>query len=169
MSARLGLGRAARFWSPRVKSSGRLGSLLLNVGLGLAALALAVLLWALGTRALAPRMEGPAADGPADIVQVEVLNGAGAPGIAKAARDHLRRAGYDVVATGNYARFDVAETFVLDRVGRPETARAVAAALGLPATRVRTDSGTYFDPDATVVLGRDYAALAAFEDDRDEP
>lgn len=151
-----------------MKFSGRLGSFLLNVGLGAAALALGVLLWALGTRALAPAT--PSGEGaPPDIVQVEVLNGAGAAGIAGTLRDHLRREGFDVVSTGNYARFDVAETFVLDRTGQPAAARAVADALGLPHARVRTDTGTFYDPDATVVLGRDYRLLEAFAKDPERP
>ena len=65
----------------------------------------------------------------------------------------LRRRGFDVVDFGNADRFDHERTVVLDRIGRPEYAREVAATFqGLPIESA-PDSGLYLD--VTVRIGRD--------------
>jgi hypothetical protein len=84
--------------------------------------------------------------------RVEVLNGAGRSGMARAATDRLRGAGFDVVFFGN-ARTSTDTSYVLDRVGRPAAARAVAQALGISRVHTAVDSALFLE--ATVVLGRD--------------
>ncbi|HSH45224.1 MAG TPA: LytR C-terminal domain-containing protein [Longimicrobiales bacterium] len=90
---------------------------------------------------------------PADVT-VEVLNGAGVSGLAGSITDQLRSAGFDVVYFGNAARFDHAHSFVLDRVGNPDRARAVAAVLGIDSVATARDSTLLLD--VSVVLGQDW-------------
>lgn len=85
-------------------------------------------------------------------LRVEVLNGAGRSGMARAATDELRAAGFDVVFFGN-ARVATDTSYVLDRVGQLDAARAVAEALGI--TRVHTAIDSTLFLEATVILGSD--------------
>jgi hypothetical protein len=85
-------------------------------------------------------------------VRVEVLNGGGVPGMARAATDRLRDVGFDVVSFGNAASFDADRpSVVIDRVGHPELARAVAAGLGIDNVHSEPDPNLYVE--VTVVLG----------------
>lgn len=90
--------------------------------------------------------------------RVEVLNGAGRAGLAREATDRLRAAGFDVVFLGN-ARTPTDTSYVLDRVGREDVARAIAAALAIPRVTLQADSTLFLE--ATVVLGKDWAPAAA--------
>lgn len=90
-------------------------------------------------------------------IRVEVRNGSGIPGAAADVTAYLRGAGFDVVDFGNAEEFDVTRTTVIDRVGVPERAREVAAALrGVP-IRSGPDSTLYLD--VTVLVGRDAPGL----------
>ena len=102
-------------------------------------------------------------DGRATIV--EVLNGAGAPGLAFRAAKILRPKGVDVLTTGSApAR---ARTLVYDRVGDFSRAEKTRAALGCPAAR----SVTRLDPsravDVSIELGADCAATFGPGDGRE--
>ncbi len=101
------------------------------------------------------RAIGQGADG--ERVRVEVLNGAGRGGLARDATHRLREAGFDVVFFGNADRFDHARSVVLDRVGRPEEARAAAAALGIDSVTTAVDSSLMLE--ATVILGEDWPGI----------
>ena len=85
--------------------------------------------------------------------RVEILNGAGTPGLAKLATEKLREAGFDVVQFGN-ARKRTDTSSVLDRVGNPELATSVGRALGIG--RVETVIDTTRFVDATVIIGKDW-------------
>ena len=91
-------------------------------------------------------------------VTVQVLNSGGVDGMARAATVHLRAAGFDVVDVGNGDSFDQDSTVVLDRVGQPRKARAVAEALGVGAVTSEPDAELFLD--VTVLLGSDWAAPA---------
>jgi hypothetical protein len=92
-------------------------------------------------------------DGRATIV--EVLNGAGAPGLASRAAKILRSKGVDVLTTGSAP--SRARTLVYDRVGDFARAEKARAALGCPTAR----SVTRLDPsravDVSIALGADCA------------
>ncbi len=144
----------------------RLANGWLNLALAGAGLAVLVLLYGLAARTFVPRTS-PARETPmgvagGDRIQIEVRNGAGVSGLAAAATSYLRARGFDVVSSGNHAPAEA--SYVSDRVGNPDYARRVAAALGLPPAAVRAERDATAFLDATVVLGRDYAALAPFRD-----
>lgn len=50
------------------------------------------------------------------VIQVEVLNACGAAGLADKFTDLLRSKKFDVVKTGNFASFDIDNSFIIDRV-----------------------------------------------------
>ena len=100
-----------------------------------------------------------------DVIQVEVLNGAGVAGLAAEGTRFLRSRGFDVVHQGNASPSD--RTRVLDRIGDPEPARRVAAALGVGEELVATEADPGRDVDVSVILGSDHGELAPFT--RDDP
>jgi hypothetical protein len=87
-------------------------------------------------------------------VRVQVLNATTTRGLARRATMHLRDRGFDVLEVGTSAE-QLDSSLVIDRSGKPERAKLVAAALG-PGTRIetRTDSSRYLD--VTVLLGRSW-------------
>ena len=85
--------------------------------------------------------------------RIEVLNGAGRAGLARHATSLLRSGAFDVVYFGN-ARSRTDSSEVIDRVGQPQIARAVAERLGIG--RVRSEPDPSLLLDATVILGRDW-------------
>lgn len=106
-----------------------------------------------GLRAL-----GASADTPQQ-ARIEVLNGAGTPGLARDATYRLRGDGFDVVFFGNADHFRHERSVVVDRVGRPDRARAVAAVLGIDSVSTAVDSSLMLE--VTVVLGRDWPPAPA--------
>jgi hypothetical protein len=86
-------------------------------------------------------------------ITVEVLNGTRQQGAARTATRVLRRQKLDVVFLGN-ADSLVDSTLVVARRGDSARARYVAAALGLGAVRVETD--TFRRVDVSVILGNDF-------------
>lgn len=110
-----------------------------------------------GDDALPAAMAARAIGDPAQ-VRVEVLNGAGTEGLARAVTHRLRGDGFDVVFFGNAATFDRGRSVVLDRVGDAARARAVAAALGIDSVAAAPDSTLLLD--VTVVLGEDWPPVA---------
>jgi hypothetical protein len=88
-------------------------------------------------------------------VQVQVLNGSGAPEVAQQAAQALRRRGLDVVSIGNADTQQYPHTLVLLRRGSLPVARQVAAALGKGEVLEQRDASLLVD--VTVVLGADYA------------
>lgn len=86
--------------------------------------------------------------------RVEVLNGAGEPGIAETTAERLRSRGFDVVFYGNAEDFDVPSTRVIARSDRTGAARELAAAMGVDSVRSEPRPDLYLD--ATVILGADW-------------
>ena len=96
---------------------------------------------------LAPRRAAvPAPPAPHERVRVEVLNIGGVTGMARSATDVVRTAGFDVVDLGNRTPYDPEHpSQVIDRVGRPELAEAVANALGIDNVLSEPDPNLYVD------------------------
>ena len=87
--------------------------------------------------------------------RVEVLNAAGTAGLARGATERLRAAGYDVVYFGNASQLRGTTSIVLDRVGKPAIARAVADRLHIDRVETRLDSTRLVE--VSVILGADWA------------
>lgn len=145
------------------------GGVLLNVVLAALGLVVLILLYALVSHTFFPGVDPVREANPAqlvgEIIQVEVRNGCGEPGIAGTTTKFLRRRGFDVVEVGDHASFDEAHSRVIDRVGDPVAARKVAAAMGIPEERVVEDVRRDLYLDATIILGRDYETLLPFRED----
>jgi len=90
------------------------------------------------------------------LIQVEVLNGCGVTGIGDALTDILRAKGIDVVKTGNYRSFDIDNTFIIDRLGKIETANRVADSLNLNKIFIITEKNKSYFLDLTIIIGKDY-------------
>lgn len=138
-------------------------SFALNVAIGFLSLLLAILIFGLFTRLIYPRIENRrASENPriiSDVIQLEVLNGCGVPGLANDFTSVLRRNGFDVVETGNFKNFDMQNTVVIARTFDTENARRVAEALGVKKENVFIEASEDFYLDATVVIGSDYKSL----------
>jgi len=90
------------------------------------------------------------------LIQVEVLNGCGVTGVGDGLTDVLRAKGIDVVKTGNYRSFDIENTFIIDRLGKIETANRVADSLNLDKRFIITEKNKSYFLDLTIVIGKDY-------------
>lgn len=95
----------------------------------------------------------------AEIIQLDVLNGCGASGVAQRFTDFLRKRNFDVVQSANYKTFDVEESLVIDRTGDLETARKVAYALGIEEKNIVQQINPDYYLNVSVVIGRDYDKL----------
>lgn len=92
-------------------------------------------------------------------MQIDIVNGCGAPGAGQAMTDYARSLGYDVVEMKNYKNFDQDESCVIDRTGKSEAVRELAARLGIdPKNIVQEISRDYF-VTASIVIGKDYRRL----------
>jgi len=100
---------------------------------------------------------------PSEIIQVEVLNGCGISGVADRFTDYLRNNQFDVVNMGNYIRFDMDETLVIDRIGNMANAQKTAKALGVKNSNILQQLNQEYFLDVSIVIGRDYYTLQPFK------
>jgi hypothetical protein len=101
------------------------------------------------------------------IIQIEILNGCGVPGIAAKFTDYLRSKGIDVVKTDNYMefgkpKFNIQKSVVIDRRGKIEYGHKVAEYLGLPPSRVLQEVNEAYLIDATFILGSDFRSMTSW-------
>jgi hypothetical protein len=145
------------------KRSSGTNELYLNAAIGFLSVLLLVLAISLFTRIIYPRIFNERSESQAEliseIIQIEVLNGCGVPGIANAYTGLLRTNGFDVVETGNFESFDLQETIVISRSGVMDNAYRVANALGVSKENVIRESSPDFFLDVSVVIGHDYEKL----------
>lgn len=94
---------------------------------------------------------------PSKRIRIEVLNGSGLSGAARAAANRLRDRGFDVVYIGNAPNFNYEQTEVIARTTDTVAARTVAQALGT--AQVRNEPDSMLVLEVTVVLGRDWQAI----------
>ena len=148
---------------PDEKASISFDSLLLNTVIGFLSVLLLVLLTALVTRIIYPRVFNQRIEAKSqlisNIIQLEVLNGCGTPGIANSFTEVLRKNGFDVVETGNFDRFDVKESLIISRSGVMENAYRVANALGIKKINIIREESPDYYLDVTLVIGEDFKQL----------
>jgi hypothetical protein len=96
-------------------------------------------------------------------LEVEVLDGAGSMRAAQQLTNILRAQGYDVVEMKKNNGEIEERTFLFDRSGNLDATRKLATVLGVPQDKVfqKIDRTLYLD--ITVVLGKDYPRLTAFQ------
>lgn len=95
----------------------------------------------------------------AEVIQLEVLNGCGASGIAEKFTNFLRRKNFDVVQSGNYISFDIDKSMVIDRTGNMANAYKVAETLGIDKKNVIRQINDDYFLDVSLIIGRDYFQL----------
>jgi hypothetical protein len=138
-------------------------SLLLNSAIGFLSVLLLILFVALAARLIYPRVQSERVSQDtvliSNVIQLEVLNGCGVPGLATRFTSSLRQYGFDVVETGNFDNFDMTETLIISRNGNMQNARRVASALGIPEERILREESPDFYLDATIVIGSDFPTL----------
>ena len=105
----------------------------------------------------------PVEEEKARVLQIEVLNGCGVPGVAAKFTDYLRKQGFDVVRTDNYESFNVLKTVVIDRRGNLKNGAKIAEVLGLGKEKVLQEVNEAYLIDATVILGRDFRDLKCWQ------
>lgn len=135
---------------------------LLHAALGFLSILLLILVVALFARLVYPRITAERSElGTlvSEIIQVDVRNGCGIPGLATRFTSVLRKNGFDVVESGNFDTFDIANSFVIDRSGNMENARRVARALGIREDFIIREISPDYFLDATIVIGADYESL----------
>lgn len=135
----------------------------LNAAIGFLSVLLFILIIALLFRVVYPRIQSDRIEEDpiliSDIIQLEVLNGCGVPGLATEFTSVLRNYGFDVVESGNFDNFDMTETIIISRNGNLDNSIRIAQALGLPEDRILIEKSTDFYLDATLVIGSDYQSL----------
>ena len=135
----------------------------LNIILGFLSVLFVLLLSALVFRLIYPTIQSERDKSPThligDIIQIQVLNGHGASGLAATFTNRLRESGFDVVETGNFETFTVEETYIIDRIGNLDNARRVARALGVSENNILREVSPGYYLDATVVIGADFNLL----------
>lgn len=93
------------------------------------------------------------------LVQVEVLNGCGAPGVADLFTEYLRNNNFDVVQLGNYRSFDVDNSLVIDRTGNKVAAEKLADVLGINKKFIISQVNKDYFIDASLIIGKDFHLL----------
>lgn len=90
------------------------------------------------------------------LVRVEVRNGSGTPGVARAAAELIEQTGYNASAPGNAQATEVT-TIVYRRASYEEAAREIQKRLGAPAVEKAPAPGNDWEPEIEVVIGKDLA------------
>ena len=96
-------------------------------------------------------------------IQVEVLNGCGAEGIADKFTEYLRSNHFDVVQMGNYISYDIEKTIVVDRTGNLSNAYKVADILGINRKNVIQQINENYFLDVSIVVGKDFYNLKPYQ------
>ncbi len=98
--------------------------------------------------------------------QINVLNGCGVEDVAFQVAQYLRVKGFDVIDYGDYET-TVNESFIIDRIGKPDIARSIAKELGIDESRIVNSKSKYYN-EFTVVIGKDYIMLKPFKNKLEE-
>ncbi|RMH61381.1 MAG: LytR family transcriptional regulator [Calditrichaeota bacterium] len=100
-------------------------------------------------------------------IQLEILNGCGAKGVADQLTRLLRKQKYDIVNKGNYLKkgkvyWNVAETRIIDQIGNVDNARELADIMGVLYSNVESYENPSPIADITIIIGKDYKTLPIF-------
>jgi hypothetical protein len=92
-------------------------------------------------------------------LQINILNGCGVNGVGNTMTKYCRQLGYDVVEMGNYKKFDIEHSIVIDRSGKISEAHQLASLLGIEKKNVVQQFNNDQMVSASVVIGKDYKSL----------
>lgn len=94
---------------------------------------------------------------PGESAQIEVLNGAGVPGLAAQLAALLKEQGFEVVAIENADRSDYAETLILDYGSNTQTVALLAQLLNVAERNIRQETtGQPGTGNLRIIVGRDF-------------
>ncbi|MGB9594355.1 MAG: LytR C-terminal domain-containing protein, partial [Anaerolineae bacterium] len=94
---------------------------------------------------------------PSESAQIEVLNGAGVPGLAAQMAALLKEQGFEVVAIENADRSDYAETLIIDYADNTQTVALLAQLLNVAERNIRKEPGGQIGAgNLRIIVGRDF-------------
>lgn len=96
-----------------------------------------------------------------EVIQVNILNACGVPGLASKAKEYLRARGFDVVEIGNSDEL-CQKSIIVDRLGDNKSALQVAYALGIKDSLIVTKIDSNMFLRSTIMLGSDFRELKPF-------
>lgn len=96
-------------------------------------------------------------------IQINILNGCGVSGVGSTMTKYCRQLGYDVVEMGNYKKFDLEHSIVIDRSGKTNEAQQLAAQLGIERKNVVQQFNNDQMVSASVVIGKDFKSLTPWK------
>lgn len=96
-----------------------------------------------------------------EVIQLNILNGCGIPGLASKAKEYLHNRGFDIVEIGNSTQ-QYNKTTIVDRLGDKESVRRLAYALGVADSSIVVEIDSSLFLRATLILGNDYKELKSF-------
>lgn len=95
---------------------------------------------------------------PEETATLEVLNGAGTPGLGAQMAAFLKEQGFDVVAIGNAERTDYAKTEIIDYAGNSQTVALLAQILQVSEDNIQVEKGAQPGPgNLRIIVGKDFA------------
>tara|TARA_B100000029_G_scaffold340788_1_gene333039 strand:- start:299 stop:841 length:543 start_codon:yes stop_codon:yes gene_type:complete len=97
-------------------------------------------------------------------IEVQILNGCGIKNLAAKYERYIRKAGHDVVDTGNALHFNYSRTEVILRRGEIERAKQVTDLLNISKADIKIEYDENLMCDVTVIIGEDYESLDSFSD-----
>lgn len=98
---------------------------------------------------------------PGESAKIEVLNGAGVPGLAAQMAALLKEQGFEVVAIENADRGDYAETLIIDYANNTQTVALLAQLLNVAERNIRKEtSGQSGAGNLRIIVGRDFVVPA---------
>lgn len=94
---------------------------------------------------------------PEESATIEVLNGAGVPGLAAQMAALLKEQGFEVVAIDNADRSDYAETLIVDYANNTQTVAVLAQLLNVAERNIRRETGSQTGAgNLRILVGRDF-------------
>jgi LCP family protein required for cell wall assembly len=94
---------------------------------------------------------------PGESAKIEVLNGAGVPGLAAQMAALLKEQGFEVVAIENADRSDYAETLITDYADNAQTVALLAQLLNVAERNIRKEpTGQTGAGNLRIIVGRDF-------------
>ena len=88
-------------------------------------------------------------------VQVDILNASGVAGIGMKLTKQLREFGVDVIDVGNFSS-EVEKSFIIDRIGNREHAKALAKLVELDSSNIVQQISHEYLVNLSLVVGKDY-------------